>query len=508
MDFQYQGRHPPMQLAAMTAQAYEEFATQDWLADSGANMHVTAESSNLTNAQPFDGFDTVGIGNGAGLHIQNIGSSLVCSPTSAFHNFLLKNILHCPNASANLLSINKFCKDNKCWFALTNDDFTVKDNLTGTVLLHGPSENGLYPIKLDPHSFNKRSGFTALLGVKTNDMVWHQRLGHPSTSVFQYLLCHHHLRLLSPVSPPSVCESCQLGKSKQLPYSAASRGSTKPLEVIHSDVWTSPVPSLSGCKFYIIFVDEFSRFSWLYPLFNKSDVLSCFIKFKLLVENLFDTKVKYFQSDSGGEYTSTAFRQFFTNNDNFHRLTCPHTSQQNGIAERKHHHIVETGLTLLAQFGLPAKYWVDSFLTSVFLINRLPTTVLQNQSPFSTLFKKEPDYTLLRSFGCLCYPLLRSYARHKLTFQSKPCIFLGYGANQRGYRCLEPQSQKVYLSRNVVFDESKFPSKSPTPIRLLHCHHTSSNFDTLSTSPTFQSPSFPSFIITTSYSPTNSTPHS
>jgi len=98
----------------------------------------------------------------------------------------------------------------------------------------------------------------------------------------------------------------------------------------------------------VVFVDEFSWFSWLYPLFNKSDVLSCFIKFKLLVENLFDTKIKYLQSDNGGEYTSTAFKQFLNQNGIFHRLTCPHTSKQNGIAERKHRYILETELSLLA----------------------------------------------------------------------------------------------------------------------------------------------------------------
>jgi hypothetical protein len=124
--------------------------------------------------------------------------------------------------------------------------------------------------------------------------------------------------------------------------------STSPLESVHSDVWTSPVPSLSRCKYYVVFVDEFSWFSWLYPLFNKSDVLSCFIKFKLLVENLFDTKIKYLQSDNGGEYTSTAFKQFLNQNGIFHRLTCPHTSKQNGIAERKHRYILETELSLLA----------------------------------------------------------------------------------------------------------------------------------------------------------------
>jgi hypothetical protein len=133
------------------------------------------------------------------------------------------------------------------------------------------------------------------------------------------------------------------------------------------------------------------------------------------------------------ENTPLQFKNFLSNHGIFHRLTCPHTSQQNGIVERKHRHILEMGLTLLAQSGLPPKYWVDSFLTSIFLINRLPSPVIHNESPCSKLFKKQPDYTFLRAFGCLCYPLLQPYAHNKLSFRSKPCIFLGYGSNQRGY---------------------------------------------------------------------------
>jgi hypothetical protein len=85
--------------------------------------------------------------------------------------------------------------------------------------------------------------------------------------------------------------------------------------------------------------------------------------------------------------------------------------------------------------------------------------VLKNQSPFSKLFNRSPYYTSLRSFGFLCFPLLRPYANHKLSFKSKPCILLGYAANQKGYRCLEPQSHKIYISRHVVFDENVFPAK-------------------------------------------------
>jgi hypothetical protein len=120
----------------------EDFETKEWLTDSGANAHITTDATNITALQPFNGAYTVGVGNGAGLHIKNIGSSLVLSNKS---QFLLKDVLHCPNVSTNLLLINKFCLDNNCWFALTGSSFTVNDNLTGSVLLQGPSENRLYP---------------------------------------------------------------------------------------------------------------------------------------------------------------------------------------------------------------------------------------------------------------------------------------------------------------------------------------------------------------------------
>jgi hypothetical protein len=283
MDYAYQGRHPPTQIAAMVAHTNADLETQDWLADSGANTHITADPNTINNPVPFEGNETVGVGNGAGLNIKAIGSTLVNSNHANFSSkFLLKDIILCPSASANFLSINKFCIDNHCMFELTGSYFTVKDTLSGTVLLQGPSENGLYPIPLHRISQNELKGFAALIGVKTTDMVWHQRLGHPSTTVFQHLLSHQHLPLAGLVDKLRICESCQLGKSKQLPFCESSRQTFVPLELVHSDVWTSPIPSLTGCKFYVIFVDDYSRFTWLYPMFNKSEFINAFLNSKFL----------------------------------------------------------------------------------------------------------------------------------------------------------------------------------------------------------------------------------
>ncbi|KAK9131646.1 hypothetical protein Scep_011174 [Stephania cephalantha] len=115
-------------------------------------------------------------------------------------------------------------------------------------------------------------------------------------------------------------------------------------------------------------------------------------------------------------------------------------------------------LTLLAHSKVPLKYWWDACSTAAFIINRLPTKVLNGISPFEKLFHESPDYNLLRVFGCACFPYLRPYNDHKYQFRSEKCIFL-YSSQHKGYKCLSP-SGKVYITRNVVFHENDFPYHS------------------------------------------------
>jgi hypothetical protein len=141
----------------------------------------------------------------------------------------------------------------------------------------------------------------------------------------QQLLKNYHLPVDGKMSKTIMCESCQLAKSKQLPFSNLCRVTKSPLEIIHTDVWTSPIPSISGCKYYVLFIDEFSRFTWLFPLQSKFDVFICFVKFKSLAENQLSSKIKTLQSDGGGEYMSNQFQNFLSTHGIFHRCSCPHT---------------------------------------------------------------------------------------------------------------------------------------------------------------------------------------
>jgi hypothetical protein len=147
----------------------------------------------------------------------------------------LKNILHCPNASANLLSIQRFCANNDCHFILIAFKFWVNDNLTGRILLHDPSEGGLYPMYLKQFSRNKDPRLSAFIGIKTTWPIWHYRLGHPSSLVLHKIISYH---LPIGGAPPTstVCQPCIMAKSHKLPFPASTRNSTSPLALIHNDV--------------------------------------------------------------------------------------------------------------------------------------------------------------------------------------------------------------------------------------------------------------------------------
>lgn len=216
-----------------------------------------------------------------------------------------------------------------------------------------------------------------------------------------------------------------------------------------------PPSPLVGKKFYVSFIDDFSKFSWIYLLKHKSEVFQRFTEFQTMVERLFDTKIIAMQTDWGGEYQR--LNSFFTKLGIIHYVSCPHAHQQNGPAERKHRHIVEVGLSILAQASMPLKFWDEAFATAAYLINRTPTKLLDYSTPLEHLFKQSPDYNFLKVFGCACWPNLRPYNTRKLAFRSTRCVFLGYSNMHKGYKCLEVSTGRVYISRDVVFDEHIFP---------------------------------------------------
>jgi len=261
---------------------------------------------NLHLQTPFTGPYKVAIGNGSGLQIHNTGSSVLCAATKKFN---LSRILHCPSTAANLLSINRFCLDKDCYFILTGSHFFVIHMQTGKLLLDGPNNDGLYRINLQQVSRKSIGSYVAFRCVSASFDLWHARLGRAAYPIVTRILRSSRLPISTSANKADVCAPGQYGKSKQLPNVPSSRV-TSPLELVHSDVWVSPTVSLGGCRYYVIFIDDFTQFCWLYPLVNKSDVFLSFTKFQSLVENQFSCQIKQLQYDNGGEYLSHLFVNF------------------------------------------------------------------------------------------------------------------------------------------------------------------------------------------------------
>jgi hypothetical protein len=160
-------------------------------------------------------------------------------------------------------------------------------------------------------------------------------------------------------------------------------------------------------RYYVIFVDDHSCFTWFYPLKHKSDFYDTFLCFQKFVENQFSHNIKAFQCDGGSEFTSLRFKHHLSTYGIEQRFSCPYTPVQNGKVERKHRHITKTGLTLLFHPHTPLTLWVEAFSTAMYIINCLPTLVLQNASPYEVLYGNSPSYSQFRTFGHL--KLLRMF---------------------------------------------------------------------------------------------------
>lgn len=204
-------------------------------------------------------------------------------------------------------------------------------------------------------------------------------------------------------------------------------------------------------------VDDFSRSTWTQLLSCKSNVLHTIKALICLIKTQFNTIVKAIRTDNGLEFINKETSDFLQDKGIIHQRTCTYTPQQNGIVERKHKYLLETARDLLYHSKLPMQYWGECILTVTYLINRLPSTALKNKTPFEILYHKQPTYSHLRSFGCLCFTTTVKGHKDKFEPRSTPHVFVGYPFNTKGYKVLNLETKRIHISRDVVFYENVFP---------------------------------------------------
>jgi len=249
-----------------------------------------------------------------------------------------------------------------------------------------------------------------------------------------------------------------MARQTRMPFPESTTTTTKVFELLHVDLWGPyHIPTHDGYHYFLTMVDDHSRSTWTQLLRCKSNALQTIKAFISLIENQFQTKLKAIRSDNGLEFTLAEATCFFQTKGIIHQRTCPYTPQQNGVVERKHKYLIKTARALLFQSKLPMRYWGECVLTATYLINRLPTQQLHNKTPYEILYQKQPTYSHLKSFGCLCFPTILKTHKDKFEPRTTPHIFVGYPFNTKGYKVLSLATKRVHISRDVTFHEKVFP---------------------------------------------------
>lgn len=283
--------------------------------------------------------------------------------------------------------------------------------------------------------------------------TWHSRLGHPANQALNVLKSR--LNLDNEPLPP--CEICHRAKQSREQFQISQNVTTKIGELVHLDV-CGPyrLATIDGYKYFLTIIDDFSNATWVYLLKSKDEVFNCFLTFANILLNQFDVQVKTVRSDNGTEFVNNKMKSFFESKGILHQTSCVHTPQQKGVVERKNRHILNVSRSLLFQSGLPLKYWGEAVLTSVFLINRTPMSVLNGLSPFELVYKQIPKLEFLRVFGCLCFAT-RVNISDNCSERAEKVVLIGYSLETKGYKLLSLDTGRFFFSRDVRFYETVFP---------------------------------------------------
>jgi len=275
---------------------------------------------------------------------------------------------------------------------------------------------------------------------------WHDRLGHPSNERL-VVLSHTHSYIHK--NKVENCNSCHLAKQRKLSFPNTISHAVEPFDVVHVDIWgPCAIPSLLAYRYFLTIVDDHSRFTWLYPMCNKSETRKSLTNFVAYVKNQFGKTIKVVRSDNKPEFNMV---DYFDAAGIVHQTSCVETPEQNGIVERKHQHLMNVTRALLFRSKVPAQFWYHAVSHAAYLINRIPAPFLKNASPFEKLYDKEPDLRNVRVFGCLCYSSTLIANRNKLDPRATIGIFLGFKPNTKGYMIFCLKNHSINVSRNVIF---------------------------------------------------------
>ncbi|KAE9592424.1 putative RNA-directed DNA polymerase [Lupinus albus] len=418
-----------------------------WLLDTGATYHITYDLSLFSTRKNIPPI-LITLPNG-----QKINTS-ISGTVRLTNNIELKDVLFVPHFQVNLVSVHKLVKTLQCHLIFSQNQCVILQNISKKMIGSANLQQRLYALNLgvEKHSLFSSSVFQSLTNKHVETSLWHMRFGHVSKPILQLLSKQFSFSWNKNILP---CDVRHISKQKKLPFSLSATHTTKSFDLLHVDIWGPyAVPSIFGQKYFLTLVDDYSRFTWIILMKSKAETRVNLIKFISYIETQFSTKLKCLKSDNGVEIL---MNDFLASKGIIHQRTCIETPQQNGIVERKHQHILNVARSLFFHSCIPSKLWNFSIQHPVHLINRVPSPLLQNKSPYQCLYNELPIISHLKVFGCLAFANTIISNRTKFDQRARKTVFIGYKEGSKGYILYDLKSHTILLSRNVLFYENDFP---------------------------------------------------
>jgi transposase InsO family protein len=310
----------------------------------------------------------------------------------------MKEVLYVPGLKKNLLSISAL--DEKGYKVAFVDGQTLmwpRGKTFDDAVVIGVQAGGLYKLK-------GRSDSTLIHDTMNPSELWHRRFSHLHCKALPSVRKMVTGLPKIQAKPDDVCKGCAQGKNVKRSFPSSDSRAKRVLDVVHSDVCgPMSTTSLSEYVYYVSFIDDYSRKTWIYLLKAKNEVFGKFKEFKALVENLTERKIKTLRSDNGGEFTLEEFKEYCKEVGIKRELSTPYNPQQNGVAKRKNRTIMEVVKAMIHDQDPPMHLWAEASKTAMYVHNRSPHKVLENKTPEEMFLGEKPKVSHLGIFGCLVF---------------------------------------------------------------------------------------------------------
>ncbi|SGZ35042.1 BQ5605_C068g12851 [Microbotryum silenes-dioicae] len=433
-----------------------QLRTNSFVVDSGATSHMVSDKSLFTTYRHIAPTKIGGIAGG----INAIGTGNIAFVAASGHPITLTGVLHTPGLFVNLLSVSRLCDTDDVRVAFTKHGIDIDKN--GHNIAEGTRlDEGLYLLDAD-HSKCQHIALLSRSQSSVPLLTLHRCLGHLAPSSIQKMVAAGLLEgLRAGYSDEEVekfvCNACLSAKGHRLPFPDSDSHSSERLGLVHSDVLSLPERSLTGKRYLVTFLDDYSRKLWAYAIGHKSEVFSVFKTWLAEVELETGATLKVLRTDNGGEYCSRAFTDFCKVRGTRRQYSIPRTPQQNGRAERVNRSIVEGILALLADAHLPKTFWEEAAAYFVYCKNLVQHSALDKATPNSVWQGGRTTASALHPFGCAAWLTVAPELRSKLDPKAVRVLFTGYDLASKAFRFYDTTTKKVTLGRNATFVDTEFP---------------------------------------------------